>query len=82
MPRLTRPHGALHGNLHRLQPGATCVLHVHSRYATALAGLADSKMLPIDQNTARFFNRVVVDAGFDGMALGDEARRCAGAIGR
>ena len=66
---------ALHGALHRNQPQARCVLHTHSKYATALACLADSRLPPIDQNCMRFFERVVIDEGFDGMGLGLEAER-------
>ncbi|MDT4792534.1 Decarboxylase NovR [compost metagenome] len=66
---------ALHGALHRNQPQARCVLHTHSKYATALACLADSRLPPIEQNSMRFFERVAIDEGFDGMGLGDEAER-------
>lgn len=66
----------LHGALHRNCPQARCVLHAHSKYATVLASLADSRMLPIDQNTARYFNRVAIDESYGGMALEDEAERC------
>ncbi len=66
----------LHGALHRNCPEARCALHVHPRYATVLACLADSTLLPIDQNCARFFNRVAVDADYGGMALEEEAERC------
>lgn len=66
----------LHGALHRNCPNARCAMHVHSKYATVLASLADSTMVPIDQNTARFFNRVVVDSAYGGLALDDEAERC------
>jgi len=59
---------AIHGRLHASNPAARCVLHVHSPYATALACLADPSLKPIDQNTARFFNRVAVDFEFGGMA--------------
>ena len=65
----------LHGSLHRNVPHARCILHVHSTYATVLASLEDSLMKPIDQNTARFFNRVVVDEGFGGMAFQEEGER-------
>lgn len=66
----------LHGALHRNCPEARCALHAHPRYATVLASLADSTMLPIDQNCARFFNRVAVDADYGGLALAEEAERC------
>ena len=58
----------IHGNIHAALPGARVLLHCHPTYATALAGLADPTLLPIDQNTARFFNRVAYDTGFDGIA--------------
>lgn len=66
---------AIHGAMHRNAPQARCVMHLHSKYATVLASLADSGLPPIDQNTMRYFNRVAVDDGFDGMGLGDEAER-------
>ena len=45
----------LHASVHRLCPHIKCLMHVHSDYATVLASLADSTMLPIDQNTSNFF---------------------------
>ena len=65
----------LHSALHRHVPQARCVMHVHSKYATVLASLADSSMPPIDQNTMRFYGRIAIDHGYDGMGLGDEAER-------
>ncbi len=62
----------LHGRIHARLPQARCVLHAHPKYATVLASLADSTIHPIDQNTARFFERVALDDGYGGMALGDE----------
>jgi ribulose-5-phosphate 4-epimerase/fuculose-1-phosphate aldolase len=67
----------LHGAIHRLVPHATCVMHVHSIFATVLASLADSRLLPIDQNTATFFNRVVIDESYGGLAFEEEGVRCA-----
>lgn len=72
---------ALHGAIHRKVPHARCLMHVHSRYATVLASLQDSTLPPIDQNTMRYFGRVAIDGGFDGMGLGDEAERVAGNVG-
>ncbi len=72
---------ALHGAIHRNVPGAACVLHVHSPYATALACLEDSTLPPLDQNATRFFERVAVDEAYGGMGLGDEAERCSLAFG-
>ena len=67
----------LHGSIHRACPHATCVMHVHSIHATVLARLADSRLPAIDQNTAMFHNRHVVDDHYGGMAFGDEGARCA-----
>ncbi len=67
----------LHGSIHRALPHARCVLHVHSIHATVLASLADSRLPAIDQNTAMFFDRHVVDDHYGGMAFGDEGARCA-----
>lgn len=66
----------LHGAVHRNCPHARCVLHVHSIHATVLASLADSMIKPIDQNTAIFFNRHVVDDNYGGLAFEEEGERC------
>jgi len=70
----------LHGSIHRLVPHARCVMHVHAIHATVLACLADSTLPPIDQNTATFFNRTVIDGAFGGLAFEDEGIRCAGML--
>ncbi|WP_417726597.1 class II aldolase and adducin N-terminal domain-containing protein [Roseovarius sp.] len=67
----------LHGGLHRHCPHARCAMHVHSIHATVLASLADSRLPPIDQNCATFFNRYVVDEAYGGLAFEDEGARCA-----
>jgi ribulose-5-phosphate 4-epimerase/fuculose-1-phosphate aldolase len=63
---------SIHGRLHALLPQARCLIHLHPPYATALASLADPEIKPIDQNTARFFNRVAIDMNYGGMANTDE----------
>jgi len=70
----------LHGSVHRRCPHHRCVMHVHSIHATVLACLADSNMPPIDQNTATFYNRYVIDENFGGLAFEDEGERCAAAL--
>ncbi|MDI3335725.1 class II aldolase and adducin N-terminal domain-containing protein [Defluviimonas aestuarii] len=70
----------LHGSVHRRCPHARCVMHVHSIFATVLASLADSNMPPIDQNTATFYNRYIIDEHFGGLAFEDEGERCAAAL--
>lgn len=67
----------LHGALHRNCRHARCAMHVHSIHATVLACLADSSLPPIDQNTATFYNRIVIDEEFGGLAFEEEGERCA-----
>lgn len=67
----------LHGSIHRALPHARCLMHVHSIHATVLASLADSRLPPIDQNSAMFFNRQIVDEHYGGMAFESEGARCA-----
>jgi ribulose-5-phosphate 4-epimerase/fuculose-1-phosphate aldolase len=62
----------LHGRLHQRLPEARCVMHLHSKYATALACLEDNTLYPIDMNTMRFFGRVALDKDFSGMALSED----------
>ncbi len=70
----------LHGAIHRAVPHARCVMHVHSMHATVLASLADSHLPAIDQNSAMFFGRHVVDDHYAGMAFEAEGARCAGML--
>jgi ribulose-5-phosphate 4-epimerase/fuculose-1-phosphate aldolase len=73
---------SLHGRLHANLPHARCIIHLHPPYATAIASLADPEIKPIDQNTARFFNRVAVDMNYGGMAnTDDEGDRLARLMG-
>jgi ribulose-5-phosphate 4-epimerase/fuculose-1-phosphate aldolase len=67
----------LHASLHRHVPHARCAIHVHSTYATVLASLADSRLPPIDQSSAMFYNRQVVDENYGGLALEEEGTRSA-----
>ena len=67
----------LHGSLHRRCSHVRCAMHVHSIFATVLASLADSSLPPIDQNTATFFDRHVIDEEFGGLAFEAEGERCA-----
>jgi ribulose-5-phosphate 4-epimerase/fuculose-1-phosphate aldolase len=62
---------SIHGRMLARVPQARCIIHLHPPYATALASLAEPEILPIDQNTARFYNRVAVDTDYGGMANTD-----------
>jgi len=73
---------SIHGAIHAARSDARVVLHLHPPYATAIASLDDPTILPVDQNTARFFGKVATDLGFDGIADEElEGRRIAGQLG-
>ncbi|MBI1384764.1 MAG: hypothetical protein GC150_07635 [Rhizobiales bacterium] len=72
----------IHSQLHAALPHARVVLHIHPCYATALAGLADPSLKPIDQVTARFWDRVAIDLEFEQVSTTEaEGRRLASVIG-
>jgi len=72
----------IHGAVHRLMgKRARCVMHLHPHYATALTCLQDMRLPPVDQNSARFYNRLSLDTDYGGLALGSEAERMVKMIG-
>ncbi len=72
----------VHGTLHRKLPDARVILHAHSPYATALACLKDPIVVPIDNNTARFYGRTAYDLSFGGIAdAAEEGERIAESMG-
>lgn len=74
---------AIHGQIHLLRPDIKCVLHLHPIYTTAISTLKDPVIKPIDQNTARYFNRVNYDTCYQGMAdTNAEGQRLAHLLGR
>lgn len=81
-PVIDKTAWAIHGAMHAYMPHVRCVLHVHPPYATALACLADPRLLPVDQTSARYFNQIAVDTAFGGMAdNAAEGQRLARALG-
>lgn len=58
----------VHGTIHRLRPDVRVVIHAHTPYATALSTLKDPRLLPLDNNTARFWGDLGIDLGFGGIA--------------
>ncbi len=82
LPPLDTTAWAIHGTMHATVPQARCILHVHPPYATALACLADPRILPVEQTSARFFNRVAIDQNYTGLAdTAAEGARLAQALG-
>jgi ribulose-5-phosphate 4-epimerase/fuculose-1-phosphate aldolase len=73
---------SIHSAIHRRVPHARVALHLHTPYATTLATLKDPSIKPIDQVTARFFNRLAIDMEFGGIASEEaEGERIAATIG-
>lgn len=74
---------AVHGMIHKLLPHVRVVMHLHPIHATAIATLANPHIPPLDQCSARYFNRVAVDTSFGGLAdTEDEGIRLAGLLGQ
>ncbi len=68
-PRAPDPSAwAIHSRVHANLPQVRCLLHLHPPYATALATLANPEIKPIDQNTARFYDRIAYDRAYAGIA--------------
>ena len=81
-PELVDPTALnIHGIIHKKVPHARCILHVHSKYATALSTLKDPTLQPIDQNTMRFYNRVAIYDDFGGLGFEEESHKMAAGIG-
>ena len=81
-PELVDPTALnIHGIIHKKVPHARCILHVHSKYATALSTLKDPTLQPIDQNNMRFYNRVAIYDDFGGLGFEEESHKMAAAIG-
>lgn len=81
-PDLDSTARVIHGQVHTLAPAARVVMHLHPIATTALASLDPPEMPAIDQNSARYWNRVAVDTDYGGMANADEeGRRLAALLG-
>ncbi len=61
----------IHSRIHRAIPRAACIMHTHMPYATALASLADMRILPINQSAMRFINRTAYLESYSGLVLRD-----------
>jgi ribulose-5-phosphate 4-epimerase/fuculose-1-phosphate aldolase len=62
----------IHDNVHLALKEAKVILHLHSTYATVLSTLKNPHIFPIDNNTARFYERIAYDTNFGGIATSDE----------
>lgn len=72
----------IHSRIHLQHPRATCVLHTHMPYATALTAIEDGRLEPVNQNSLRFYGDVAYDDSYNGLAQDlAEGDRIADALG-
>lgn len=72
----------IHSRVHRGNAGASCVMHTHMPYATALTTLANGRLEWISQTSARFYGRIAYYDEYNGLALDDaEGDRITAALG-
>ncbi|MBB3065466.1 MULTISPECIES: aldolase [Limibacillus] len=72
----------IHAAVHLAHPRAACVLHTHMPYATALTSLENSEILPISQNSLRFYQDVAYDNDYGGLVHDmEEGARLASNLG-
>jgi len=73
----------IHSRIHLANPHATCVLHTHMPYATALTLLAGGRLQMAEQNALRFFDDIAYDDTYNGLVVdnaeGDRLARVLGA---
>lgn len=58
----------IHAPIHRLVPGAECVLHTHMPYCTALAQMEDMTLEMTGQNALYFDGKIAYDNHYAGFA--------------
>jgi len=72
----------IHSRIHLAHPGATCVLHTHMPYATALTLLEGGRLEMVEQNALRFHNDIAYDDVYNGLVVDNaEGDRLARALG-
>lgn len=72
----------IHAQLHRLNPRASAAFHTHMPNATALCMLEGEPFVWAGQTALKFYDRLVVDENYSGLALdyeeGERISRAAG----
>ncbi len=72
----------IHSRIHFANPRATCVLHTHMPYATALTLLEGGRLEMVEQNALRFADDIAYDDVYNGLVVDDaEGDRLARALG-
>src|SRR5687767_14349711 len=72
----------IHSRIHLGNPRATCVLHTHMPYATALTLLEGGRLEMVEQNALRFHDDIAYDDTYNGLVVDTaEGDRLARAMG-
>lgn len=72
----------IHSRIHFANPRATCVLHTHMPYATALTLLENGRLEMVEQNALRFHDDIAYDDAYNGLVVDpEEGDRLARALG-
>lgn len=72
----------IHSRIHQNCAQATCILHAHTRFATALSMLDGVRVEPAVQGAMKFYGQIAYDDVFGGLALdASEGDRGAAALG-
>jgi ribulose-5-phosphate 4-epimerase/fuculose-1-phosphate aldolase len=73
----------IHSRIHLAHPRATCVLHTHMPYATALTLIENGRLEMVEQNALRFHKDIAYDETYNGLVVdnaeGDRLARVLGA---
>lgn len=72
----------IHSRIHLANPNATCVLHTHMPYATALTLTIPGRLQMVEQNALRYFDDIAYDDEYNGLVVDNaEGDRLATALG-
>src|ERR671919_2080963 len=72
----------IHSRIHVANPRATCVLHTHMPYATALTLLEGGRLEMVEQNALRFHDDIAYDDTYNGLVVDNaEGDRLARVLG-
>ena len=72
----------IHSRIHQGCRHATCILHAHTRFATALSMLEGVRVEPAVQGALKFYEQIAYDDVFGGLVLdSSEGDRGAAALG-
>ena len=72
----------IHSRIHFANPRATCVLHTHMPYATALTMIENGALEWVGQTAILFYDDVAYDREYNGLVLDNsEGDRIAAALG-